>query len=137
MNNQSEQTIRPLTVGRRNWMFLGHPAAAPRRMHLLSVVSSAHRHNLVVDDYLADVLEKLADARQRHPERLELNSPYLLDLLPDRWAAAHPGSVRHQRAEEKQDRSEAKRVRRARQRQSRADDPPSRRSSGNEPSRAT
>ena len=112
-NNHAEQTIRPLTVGRRNWLFLGHPAAAPGRMRLLSVVSSAHRHNLIVEDYLADVLEKLADARQHHPEDLVLDSPYLLDLLPDRWAATHPQSVRHERIHEKQDRADEKRARRA------------------------
>jgi hypothetical protein len=116
-NDQAEQTIRPLTVGRRNWLFLGHPEAAPGRMQLLSVVSSAHRHNLIVEDYLVDVLTKLADARQNHPQDLELGSPYLLDLLPDRWAAAHPQSIRHERVAEKKDVAEAKRVRRAKRRQ--------------------
>lgn len=117
-NNQSERFIRPLAVGRRNWMFLGHPAAAPRRMRLLGVVSSAHRHDLIVENYLADVLEKLADARQHHPARLEPDSPFLKELLPDRWAAAHPESVRRQRADEKRDRAEATRARRAERRQS-------------------
>src|SRR5690606_12445546 len=27
-NNQAERTIRPLTLGRKNWLFLGHPAGA-------------------------------------------------------------------------------------------------------------
>ena len=54
-NNLAEQVIRPLTVGRKNWLFLGHPQAAAGRMELMSVVSSAHRHNLMVEDYLADV----------------------------------------------------------------------------------
>jgi hypothetical protein len=85
-------------------------------MQLLSVVSSAHRHNLVIEDYLADVLQKLAEARQHHPEDLVLDSPYLHDLLPDRWAAAHPQSVRHERIEEKQGRSDMTRARRARRR---------------------
>jgi hypothetical protein len=115
-NNQAESTIRPLAIGRKNWLFLGQPAAAPGRIQLLSVVSSAHRHNLVIEDYLADVLQQLADARQHHPEDLVLDSPYLLNLLPDRWAAAHPQSVRHERIEEKQDRADQTRVRRARRR---------------------
>ena len=55
-NDQSEQTIRPLTVGRSNWLFLGHPHAAPGRLQLYSIVSSAHRHHLVIHDYLEDVL---------------------------------------------------------------------------------
>jgi len=115
-NNQTEQEIRPLTVGRKNWIFLGHPRAAAGRLRLLSVVSSALRHHLVVHDYLEDVLAKLADAAQHHPIDLELGSAYLMDLLPDRWAAAHPEAVRHERAEEQQVVSEIKRARRARQR---------------------
>jgi hypothetical protein len=115
-NNQAEREIRPLTVGRSNWVFLGHPRAAAGRLRLLSVVSSALRHHLVVHDYLEDALAKLADAAQHHPMDLELGSSYLMDLLPDRWAAAHPEAVRHERVEERQAVSDAKRARRARQR---------------------
>lgn len=115
-NAQSEQTIRPLTVGRNNWQFLGHPKAAAGRLQLYSVVSSAHRHHLVIDDYLEDVLRKLADARQNHPAALNPGSPYLLDLLPDRWALAHPKSVREGRAEDRETVFEAKRWRRAKAR---------------------
>ena len=115
-NNQAEQTIRPLTVGRTNWLFLGHPRAATGRLMLVSIASSAARNHLVIHDYFEDVLRKLADAAQNDPARLQLGSEYLLDLLPDRWAAAHPKSVRHERIEEKKQRAENKRTRRARQR---------------------
>jgi len=115
-NDQSEQTLRPLTVGRNNWLFLGHPRAAAGRLQMFSVVSSAHRHHLVIDDYLEDVLRKLADAEQNHPANLEPGSAYLLDLLPDRWAQAHPKSVRQDRAEERQAVSDLKRERRVRAR---------------------
>ena len=115
-NSQSEQEIRPLTVGRTNWKFLGHPRAAAGRLRLVSIASSAVRNHLVVHDYLEDVLRKLADAAQNHPAQLTLGSEYLLDLLPDRWAAAHPQSVRHERIEEKKRVAENKRERRARRR---------------------
>jgi len=115
-NDQSEQTIRPLTVGRSNWLFLGHPRAAAGRFQMYSVVSSAHRHHLVIHDYLEDVLRRLADARQNHPADLEPGSPYLLDLLPDRWALTHPNSIRDDRIVEKEMVSDAKRLRRARAR---------------------
>jgi hypothetical protein len=62
------------------------------------------------------VLAKLADAAQHHPINLELGSAYLMDLLPHRWAAAHPEAVRHERVDEQQLVSEIKRARRARQR---------------------
>ena len=112
-NDQSEQIIRPLTVGRSNWLFLGHPHAAPGRLKLYSIVSSAHRHHLMIHDYLEDVLARLADAQQNHPADLQLGSPYLAELLPDRWAAAHPQSVRQQRIEEKEVVFDTKRARRA------------------------
>jgi len=115
-NSASEQDVRPLTVGRANWKFLGHPQAAAGRLQLVSIISSAARHHLMVHDYLEDVLRKLADAAQHHPAHLELGSEYLLNLLPDRWAAAHPQSMRHERIEEQQQIAENKRARRARQR---------------------
>ena len=111
-NDQSERTIRPLVVGRGNWQFLGHPDAAPGRMQMFSVLSSAHRHHLVIEDYLEDVLRKLADAEQNHPADLAMDSTYLLDLLPDRWASTHPKSVRMGRIEEREDALDAKRLRR-------------------------
>jgi transposase len=115
-NDQSERAIRPLTVGRVNWLFLAHPCAAPGRMQMFSIVSSAHRHHLIIADYLEDVLYKLADAQQNHPSHLELGAPYLLDLLPNRWAQAHPESIRQDRAEEREIVSDAKRSKRAKKR---------------------
>ena len=115
-NSQSEQEIRPLTVGRNNWKFLGHPRAAAGRLRLVSIASSAVRNHLIVHDYLEDVLRKLADAAQNHPDQLSLGSEYLLELLPDRWAAAHPQSVRRERIEENKQVAENKRLRRARRR---------------------
>jgi transposase len=112
-NDQSEQIIRPLTVGRNNWLFLGHPRAAAGRLQMYSIVSSAHRHHLVIEDYLEDVLRRLADAQQNHPADLALDAPYLLDLLPDRWASSHPQSVRRGRIEEREAVSDNKRWRRA------------------------
>jgi transposase len=115
-NDQSEQTIRPLTVGRANWLFLGHPGAAAGRLQMYSIVSSAHRHHLVIADYLEDVLRRLADAQQNHPADLELGATYLLELLPDRWALAHPQFVCQDRVEEREMVSDAKRARRAKAR---------------------
>jgi len=70
----------------------------------------------MIDDYLEHVLHKLADAQQNHPLDLDPGSPYLADLLPDRWALAHPQSVRQDRAEDRQMVFEAKRRRRAKAR---------------------
>ena len=92
-NNNGERTLRPLTIGRRNWMFLGSMEAAPGRMKLFSVISSAQRHCLSIQDYLEDVLLKLSQAAQHRPQDLALDSPLMLSLLPDRWGALHPQHV--------------------------------------------
>jgi hypothetical protein len=101
-NNHSERVIRPLTIGRKNWMFLGSTTAAPGRMKLFSIVSSAQRHCLSLQDYLEDIFLKLSQAAQHRPGDLVLGSPLLLSLLPDRWAATHSQHVHHQRIQEKQ-----------------------------------
>jgi hypothetical protein len=100
-NNHSERVIRPLTIGRKNWMFLGSTEAAPGRMKLFSIVSSAQRHCLSIQDYLEDIFLKLSQAAQHSPQDLELGSPLLMSLLPDRWAATHPQHVHHERIADK------------------------------------
>ena len=110
-NNQSEQTIRPFVIGRRNWTFLGHPKAAPGRLKLFSIASSAHRHGLLVHDYFEDILKQLAYAHQRRPDLLEPGSDYLQALLPDHWARAHTSSVSHDRQKEREVVAENKQIR--------------------------
>jgi len=110
-NNQSERTIRPFVIGRRNWTFLGHPQAAPGRLKLFSLASSAHRHGLIVHDYFEDILYKLAYAQQREPDLLQPGSEYLQSLLPDRWASDHSASVSHDRRRERIAVAENKQIR--------------------------
>jgi hypothetical protein len=82
-------------------MFLGSTEAAPERMRLFSVISSAQRHCLSIQDYMEDVLLKLSQAAQHRPQDLELDSPLLLSLLPDRWGALHPQHVHWERLAER------------------------------------
>lgn len=110
-NNQSEQTIRPFVIGRRNWTFLGHPKAAAGRLKLFSIASSAHRHGLLVHDYFEDILKQLAYAQQREPDLLQPGSDYLQSLLPDHWAQAHSSSVSHDRQREREAVAENKQIR--------------------------
>lgn len=107
-NNHSERVIRPLTIGRKNWMFLGSAEAAPGRMKLFSIVSSAQRHCLSIQDYLEDIFLKLSQAAQHKPQDLALGSQVLMSLLPDRWAATHPEHVQHERIQDKQQVAENK-----------------------------
>lgn len=100
-NNHSERVIRPLTIGRKNWMFLGSTLAAPGRMKLFSIVSSAQRHCLSIQHYLEDIFLKLSQAAQHRPKDLTIGSPLLMSLLPDRWAALNPQHVHWDRLEER------------------------------------
>lgn len=116
-NNQSESAIRPLAVGRKNWLFLGHPAAAAGRLQLMSIVSSAERHHLVVHNYLQDVLKRMSHAHQHAPELLTADSDFLRGLLPDQWAKAHPESMLVGRQQERETLADRTRLRRAEARQ--------------------
>jgi transposase len=105
-NNDVERDLRRVAIGRKNWLFLGSEDAGDRTATILSVISSAHRHDLDVWAYLHDVLEQLA----RGPRDLQA-------LLPDVWKAAHPEHVRTFREQEKETRAAGRRYRRACRRQ--------------------
>ena len=104
-NNATERDLRALTVGRKNWLFIGSPEAGPRAAILYTVVASAARHDLDVWAYLRDILEQLA-----------VGSADLSSLLPDAWATTHPATIRSYRAHEREAVAAAKRARRQRRR---------------------
>ncbi len=104
-NNDTERDLRQLTIGRKNWMFIGSPNAGPRAATLYTVVGSALRHDLDVWAYLCDVMKHLADGYSD-----------IKSLLPDVWAKSHPESIRTFRQHEREAKAAAKRHRRARRR---------------------
>lgn len=58
-NNLVENAIRPSAVGKKNWLFIGHPDAGQRTAILYSIVVSCQRHGVEPHAYLRDVLTKL------------------------------------------------------------------------------
>jgi transposase len=60
-NNLAENSMRPVAIGRKNWIHVGSPQAGPKIAAILSVVESCRRLKLPVRDYLAAVLPGLAD----------------------------------------------------------------------------
>ncbi len=67
--NLAENSMRPVALGRKNWIHIGSPQAGPKVAAILSVVESCRRLKLPVRDYLAAVLPGLADRPiQRLPE---------------------------------------------------------------------
>lgn len=105
-NNEVERELRRIALARKNWLFVGSEDAGDRTAIILSVISSAHRHNLDVWAYLHDTLEQLARGTTDLPS-----------LLPDRWKAVHPEHVRTFREQEKENRAAERRYRRAVRRQ--------------------
>jgi hypothetical protein len=65
-NNLAENSMRPVVLGRKNWIHMGSPQAGPKIAAILSVVESCRRLKLPVRDYLAAVLPGFADLPIRH-----------------------------------------------------------------------
>jgi transposase len=76
-NNMAENSMRPVALGRKNWLHVGSEAAGAKVAAVLSVVESCRRLDLPVKQYLAEALPRL-DRKLRSEVRL---------LTPGRWAA--------------------------------------------------
>jgi len=76
-NNLAENSMRPIAIGRKNWIHLGSPKAGPKVAAILSVAETCRRLRIPVREYLGAVLPGLASVSiQRMPE-----------LTPAAWAA--------------------------------------------------
>jgi transposase len=73
-NNLTENAIRPSAVGKKNFLFIGHPDAGWRSAMIYSVIVSCKRRSIDTWAYLKDVLTRLPAATQRQlPEFLPRN----------------------------------------------------------------
>jgi transposase len=75
-NNAAERGIRPLALGRKNYLFCGSDAGGQRAACLYTIIETAKMNGINPEAYLADVLARIAD----HPIR-QIDA-----LLPWRWA---------------------------------------------------
>ena len=79
-NNWLENRIRPVALGRNNWLFAGSDRAGRRAAVVMSLIQTARLHGLDPYAYLRDVLE-----------RLPLTPPHrVADLLPGSWKLNRP-----------------------------------------------
>lgn len=104
-NNSVEQLMKQVALGRKAWLFVSNVAAGERSAKMMSLVSSAKRHDLDVRAYLQDVLTKLLAGCTDYQT-----------LLPDVWKRSHPEAVRVYRQEERRDKADRKQVAAARRR---------------------
>lgn len=75
-NNRVENAIRPSAIGKKNWLFIGHPNAGQRSAIIYTIVENCRLHDIDPMKYITDVLPRLVDC----PEGADLS-----DLLPKRW----------------------------------------------------
>lgn len=77
-NNLTENAIRPSAVGKKNWLFIGHPDAGWRSAVVYSIIVSCRRRGIDPWEYVRDVLERLPGMKQSE----------LPSLLPKNWKPA-------------------------------------------------
>ena len=77
-NNVAERGLRPLTIGRKNWLFVGSEDGGRSAATILSLVQTCRNLGINPQEYLEDVLRRIMS----HPAKL------IDQLLPDVWLTA-------------------------------------------------
>ncbi|KQV83958.1 IS66 family transposase [Rhizobium sp. Root1220] len=75
-NNAAERALRPIGVGRRNWLFAGADTGAETLARAMTIIETAKMNGLDPQAYLADVLNRIHDHKIN---RLD-------ELLPWNWS---------------------------------------------------
>ena len=78
-NNLVENAIRPSCIGKKNWLFIGHPDAGQRSAILYSLIVSCQRHGKDPMAYMKDILTRLPRMTNRDD---------LCALTPRAWKPA-------------------------------------------------
>ncbi len=79
-NNWVENQIRPIAIGRKNWLFAGSLRAGKRAAAVMSLLHSARLNGHDPHAYLNDVLERLPTQPASR----------IAELLPHRWRPIRP-----------------------------------------------
>ena len=74
-NNAAERAIRPLTLGRRNWTFLGSDSGGDRAAVFYTIIQTCRLNDINPEAYLADIIGRIGD----HPAN------QIDELLPWNW----------------------------------------------------
>ena len=78
-NNLAENSMRPVALGRKNWLHVGSAQAGPKVAAIFSVIESCRRLGVPPKDYLLEVLPGMS--RRTKSEYIQ--------LTPARWLASH------------------------------------------------
>lgn len=77
-NNPIENAIRPVALGRKNWLFAGSETAGRRAAAIMSLLATAKANGREPHTWLSHVLERLPTTKDRD----------IATLLPHRWTAS-------------------------------------------------
>ena len=75
-NNAAERAMRPIGIGRKNWLFAGADSGAETLARAMTLVETAKLNGLDPQAYLADVLDRIHDHKINRID----------ELLPWNWA---------------------------------------------------
>jgi len=79
-NNLAENAIRPFVLGRKNWLFSGHPNGAQASATIFSLIETAKANGLKPYDYLRYLFDKLPIAEAEDDYR-KLLPPFIDTVL--------------------------------------------------------
>jgi transposase len=74
-SNLVENDVRPSAVGKRRWLFIGHPDAGWRSAVIYTIIQSCRRYGINPQEYLTDVLGRLPS----------MTNHQVKQLLPAHW----------------------------------------------------
>ena len=75
-NNAAERALRPIGIGRKNWLFAGADTGAETLARAMTIIETAKMNSVDPQAYLADVLDRIHDHKIN---RLD-------ELLPWNWS---------------------------------------------------
>jgi transposase len=83
-NNLSERMVRPVAIGRKNYLFMGSDNGGKAAAVFYSIMASAKANQVEPFAYVRELLSQLSGCLP----------PAVAALLPNAWLAAHPESRR-------------------------------------------
>ena len=60
-NNPAERALRPIGIGRKNWLFAGADTGAETLARAMTIIETAKLNGLDPQAYLADILDRIND----------------------------------------------------------------------------
>ena len=85
-NNLAENEIRPITLGRKNYLFCGNHEAAGNMAVICSLLATCKAHDVNPRLYLNSIIADM-------PYQAKASQKELLEMLPHRWKLKHPEAI--------------------------------------------